>query len=130
MPIAITCIVPRGPQGSSFKKKLLSGSSFIRGKSVKEELGLCATSIGQAYTCTSIAARVHETSSPLGRQQSTHTESLSALRVGLIPKFYACINSNIPIVALAQLIIIGFITFIYGIGEEKGWIESTSFREQ
>ena len=39
MRIAITCMVPRGYLGgSSFKKKSVSGGSFIRGKSVKEEL--------------------------------------------------------------------------------------------
>ena len=36
-----TCIVPRGlPQGSSLKKKSVSEGSFIRGKSVKEQLRL------------------------------------------------------------------------------------------
>ena len=41
MRIAITCRLycTQGlPQGSSLKKKSVSGSSFIRGKSVKEEL--------------------------------------------------------------------------------------------
>ena len=37
--IAITCIVPRGYiRGSSLKNKSVSGGSFTRGKSVKEEL--------------------------------------------------------------------------------------------
>ena len=39
MRIAMTCIVPRGYlKGSSLKPKSVSGGSFIRGKSVKEEL--------------------------------------------------------------------------------------------
>ena len=39
MRIAITCIVPKGYlRGSSLKKKSVSGGSFFRGKSVKEEL--------------------------------------------------------------------------------------------
>ena len=39
MSIAITCIVPGGYcRGSSLKNKSVSGSSFIRGKSVKEEI--------------------------------------------------------------------------------------------
>ena len=41
MRIAITCIVPSGYlRGSSLKKKSASGGSFIRGKSLKEELML------------------------------------------------------------------------------------------
>ena len=39
---AITCNVPRGYlKGPPEKKKSLSGGSFIRGKSVKEELNIC-----------------------------------------------------------------------------------------
>ena len=39
MRIAMTCIVPLGYlRGSSLKKKSVSRGSFIRGKSVKEEL--------------------------------------------------------------------------------------------
>ena len=38
MPIAMTCMVPRGYLRGSSLKKSVSGSSFIRGKSVKEEL--------------------------------------------------------------------------------------------
>ena len=39
MRIAITCAQGL-PQGSSLKKKSVSGGSFIRGKSVKEELNM------------------------------------------------------------------------------------------
>ena len=40
---------------------------------------ISTTSIEQACNCTSMAVRIHEASSRLGRQQCVHTESLSAL---------------------------------------------------
>ena len=52
----------------------------------------------------------------LGRQQSIHTESLSALRVGLIAKYYARINSNISLVAPSQVIIICIFIMIDFVG--------------
>ena len=38
MRITITCIVSKATSGVLLKKKSVSGGSFIRGKSVKEEL--------------------------------------------------------------------------------------------
>ena len=57
---------------------------------------LCTNSIHRTG-CTSIAARVHETSSLRGR---------------LIAKYYAHINSNIPLVVSTQVIIINLNPFI------------------
>ena len=63
------------------------------------------TSIEQTYTCTYMAARIHEASSRLVSNWA-YTQSLSAQRVELIAKYYVRINSNFPLVAPPQLIII------------------------
>ena len=52
---------------------------------------------------------IQGTTNLFGFVEHTYFESLSALRVGPIAKCYAPINSNIPLVAPAQLIIIQFI---------------------
>ena len=42
-----------------------------------------------------------------------HTYSLVTLRVGLISKYYARINSNIPLVAPSQVLLIVFTVFLF-----------------